>query len=123
MSLESIAVHQLYNRAEILELLEIWKMNRLVWDILFKILEHRMSRGEFTVIDATCSKTKDIKQYKEIADQYRYRIYIVDFTKIPLETCLLQNKMRPELKMGSQTKLLNIYARFATQQIPSGVTY
>lgn len=94
----------------------------VVWDILFKILEHRMSRGEFTVIDATCSKTKDIKQYKEIADQYRYRIYIVDFTKIPLETCLIQNKMRPELKWVPNEAIENIYARFATQQIPSGVT-
>ena len=95
---------------------------QVVWDILFKILEHRMSRGEFTVIDATCSKTKDIKQYKEIADQYRYRIYIVDFTKIPLETCLIQNKMRPELKWVPDEAIENIYARFATQQIPSGVT-
>lgn len=95
---------------------------QVVWDILFKILEHRMSRGEFTVIDATCSKTKDIKQYKEIADQYRYRIYIVDFTKIPLETCLIQNKMRPELKWVPNEAIENIYARFATQQIPSGVT-
>ena len=33
-----------------------------VWNILFEILEHRMSRGDFTVIDATASKTKDIQQ-------------------------------------------------------------
>lgn len=93
-----------------------------VWSILFKLLEHRMSRGEFTVIDATCSKTKDIKQYKELADQYRYRMYIVDFTKVSLETCLKQNKMRPEHKWVPERAIENIYARFATQQIPSGVT-
>lgn len=94
----------------------------MVWDTLFKILEYRMSRGEFTVIDATCSKTKDIQQYKDLADQYRYRMFIVDFTDIPLETCLKQNKMRPEVKQVPQKAIENIYARFVTQKIPGGVT-
>lgn len=92
-----------------------------VWSVLFKLLEHRMSRGEFTVIDATCSKTADIKQYKDLADQYRYRMYIVDFTDIPLETCLAQNKLRPEWKQVPNESIRKIYARFATQKIPSGV--
>lgn len=92
-----------------------------VWEILFKILEHRMSRGEFTVVDATASKTKDIQQYKELADQYRYRLFIVDFTDVPLETCLAQNKMRPSIKQVPDTAIENIYARFATQKVPSSV--
>lgn len=92
-----------------------------VWNTLFKILEYRMERGEFTVIDATCSKTKDINQYKELADSYRYRMYIVDFTDISLETCLKQNKMRPDYKQVPEESIKNIYSRFATQQIPSGV--
>ena len=93
----------------------------VVWEILFKLLEHRMSRGEFTVIDATCSKTKDIQQYKELADTYRYRMYIVDFTDIPLETCLKQNLMRPAWKHVPEAAIKNIYARFKTQKIPTGV--
>ena len=93
-----------------------------VWEILFKILEHRMSKGEFTVIDATCSKTKDIQKYKELAQSYRYRMFIVDFTGVPLETCLKQNKMRPEIKQVPSKAIENIYARFATQKVPSGVT-
>ena len=93
-----------------------------VWSVLFKLLEHRMSRGEFTVIDATCSKTKDIQQYKDLAQQYRYRMFIVDFTDIPLETCIKQNKMRELVKQVPQRAIENIYARFATQKIPSGVT-
>ena len=94
---------------------------QVVWDVLLKLLEHRMSRGEFTIIDATCSKTKDIQRYKELADSYRYRMFIVDFTDIPLETCLEQNKMRPEIKQVPQASIENIYARFATQKVPSGV--
>lgn len=93
----------------------------MVWDVLFKILEHRMSRGEFTVIDATASKTKDIQKYKDLADQYRYRMFIVDFTDIPLATCLAQNKLREEIKQVPSASIENIYARFATQKVPSGV--
>lgn len=93
-----------------------------VWEVLFKILEHRMERGEFTVIDATCSKTKDMQQYKDLAQQYRYRMFIVDFTDVLPEVCKAQNKMRPELKWVPETAIDNIYARFATQKVPAGIT-
>lgn len=97
------------------------KNEQVVWDILFKLLEHRMERGEFTIIDATCSKTSDINRYKQLADQYRYRVYVIDFSDIPLETCLKQNKMRPEWKQVPNESIRKIYARFVTQKIPGGV--
>ena len=94
---------------------------KATWKTLFQMLEYRMSRGEFTVIDATASKTKDIKQYKDLADSYRYRMYVVDFTSIPLETCLAQNKMRHPDKWVPEEGIRNIYSRFATQPVPAGV--
>lgn len=93
-----------------------------VWSVLFDLLEYRMSRGDFTVIDATCSKTKDIQQYKDLAEHYRYRTFIVDFTTVPLETCLAQNKLRPVDKWVPDDAIRNIYARFSTQPIPKGIT-
>ena len=91
------------------------------WKILFDLLEYRMSRGELTVIDATASKTKDLQQYKELADQYRYRMYVIDFTDVPLETCLAQNKMRHPDKWVPEESIKNIYARFATQPVPARI--
>ena len=91
------------------------------WKILFDLLEYRLSRGELTVIDATASKTKDIQQYKDLAEQYRYRTYVVDFTDIPLETCLKQNKQRHPDKWVPEDSIRNIYARFANQPVPSRV--
>ena len=91
------------------------------WKIIFDLLEYRMSRGELTVLDATASKTKDIKQYKELADQYRYRMYCVDFTDVPLDVCKKQNLQRPEDKWVPEQGIENIYARFATQPVPAGV--
>ena len=91
------------------------------WKVLFDLLEYRLSRGELTVIDATASKTKDIQQYKELAEQYRYRTYVVDFTDVPLETCLKQNKQRHPDKWVPEDSIRNIYARFANQPVPSRV--
>ena len=39
---------------------------KFVWETLFKILEFRMQRGDFTVIDATNSKTSEMNQYKTL---------------------------------------------------------
>ena len=91
------------------------------WKILFDLLEYRLSRGELTVIDATASKTKDIKQYKELADQYKYRMYCVDFTDVPLDVCKKQNLQRSEDKIVPEQSIENIYSRFATQPVPAGV--
>ena len=92
-----------------------------VWNTLFDILEHRMQLGCFTVIDATNSKTKEMKRYKDLAATYRYRMYIVDMTDVPLEVCKERNANRSTYKRVPDAALENIYARFATQDVPSGI--
>lgn len=57
-----------------------------VWKMLFELLEIRMQNGEFTVIDATNSKSTEMNKYKALCDEYRYRMYCVDMTDIPIET-------------------------------------
>lgn len=93
-----------------------------VWGMLFKLLEIRMKNGEFTVIDATNSKTSEMKRCKELCDSYRYRIYCVDFTDIPIEVAKERNKQRPELKQVPDEAIEKMYARFESQKIPSGIT-
>lgn len=92
-----------------------------VWKMLFQILEIRMQKGEFTVIDATNSKTSEINKYKELCMQYRYRIYCVDFTDIPVEETKRRNAGREMYKRVPEEIIDRMYARFATQKIPSGV--
>ena len=40
--------------------------DKAVWNTLFSILECRMKKGGFTVIDATNSKTAEMNRYKDI---------------------------------------------------------
>ena len=92
-----------------------------VWKMLFQILEVRMRKGEFTVIDATNSKTSEMNQYKKLCDEYRYRMYCVDFTDIPIEETKRRNLSRPEYKRVPEEVIDNMYSRFKTQKIPSGI--
>lgn len=94
----------------------------VVWSTLFKLLEIRMQNGEFTVIDATNSKTVEMNRYKELCGQYKYRMYCVDFTDVPIEVAKERNRNREELKRVPDIAIDKMYARFATQKIPSGIT-
>lgn len=94
----------------------------VVWKTLFNLLEVRMKNGEFTVIDATNSKTAEINRYKEMCNTYRYRIYCVDFTDIPIDEVKRRNANREPLKRVPDAVIDKMYSRFASQKIPSGVT-
>lgn len=98
------------------------KNDHKVWNLLFKLLEDRMERGEFTVIDATHSKQSAISRYKSLAQRYRYRTYVVDFSDVPLEIILNQNKKRPEHKIVPESVIYNHYIRMKTETVPRWVT-
>lgn len=93
----------------------------VVWKTLFRLLETRMEKGEFTVIDATNSKTTEMNRYKELAKLYRYRIYCIDMTDIPIEETKRRNRLRDKIKQVPDEVIDKFYLRFETQQIPSGI--
>ena len=53
-----------------------------VWKTLFTLLVVRMQRGEFTVIDATNSKTSKMNKYKKLCQEYRYRIFLIKWISL-----------------------------------------
>lgn len=95
--------------------------DKIVWNILFRMLETRMQNGEFTVIDATNSKTAEMNKYKDLAKNYRYRIYCIDMTDIPIEEVKRRNANRDVLKRVPDEVIDKMYSRFETQQIPAGI--
>ena len=95
--------------------------DKTVWKTLFNLLEIRMQKGEFTVIDATNSKTSEMNRYKQMCETYRYRMYSVDFTDIPIDEVKRRNASREELKRVPDAAIDKMYSRFKTQKIPSGI--
>lgn len=95
------------------------KNDAQVWALMFEILEERMKKGEFTIIDATHSRQSDFSRYNSLCENYRYRRYYVDFTDIPIEKCKEQNANRmPTWKRVPEEAIDKCYARFQTQKPP-----
>ncbi len=93
----------------------------IVWKTLFRILRERMRRGDFTVVDATNSRTSELNRYKELCSGFRYRAYCVDFTGIPIEEVKRRNVGRESFRRVPERVIDTMYARFATQKVPSGI--
>jgi len=98
------------------------KNDNRVWDLLFELLEERMKRGEFTIIDATHAKQEAISRYKDLCQKYRYRCAIVDFSDVPLKRLLEQNRMRDEHKHVPEHVIMNAHERMQTEHVPKWVT-
>lgn len=73
------------------------KNDKMAWDLLFKALESRMQRGDFTIVDATHSNENMFRKYKGLAETYRYKVYYkqIDAT---LEELKERNETREEHK-------------------------
>ncbi|MDQ0360633.1 RNA ligase [Breznakia pachnodae] len=95
------------------------------WKLLYELLEQRMADGIFTVIDATASTSSEIKRYKKLAEEYRYRVLLVDMSNVPIEQAKKQNEMRLNgeqyYKYVPEHVIDRMYKRFDTQAVPGGI--
>ena len=96
--------------------------DQFVWRMLMQMLEKRMENGEFTVVDVTNSKTSEMNKYKTLATTYKYRIYCIDMTDLPIDVCKDRNLQREPLKRVPEEAIDKMYARFETQKVPTGIT-
>ena len=96
------------------------KNDTYVWTLLFELLEKRMSRGEFIIIDATHSRSSDFSRYNKLCERYRYRKYYVDFSDVSIEECKRRNALREEYKRVPDSVIDKMYSRLKTQQKTSG---
>ena len=96
------------------------KNDNYVWSLLFELLEKRMSKGEFIIVDATHSRSSDFSRYNKLCERYRYRRYYVDFSDVSIEECKRRNKLRAQYKQVPDKVIDKIYSRLRTQGKTSG---
>lgn len=77
------------------------KYNRAVFELLHNLLEARMKKGAFTVVDATHTAEKDFNKYKALCKTYRYKMIIVPF-RASMETLMERNKTRGMKKVPEE---------------------
>lgn len=95
--------------------------DRLAWDMLYKALEHRMRRGDFTIIDATHTTKTSMKNYKKLIEHYRYRVYYKTID-CSLEELLERNQTRPEHKRIPEEGIRQKHALLQTNDVPNFAT-
>lgn len=91
------------------------KNDRKVWELVNKLVEDKMTRGEFIVIDAM---NIDISSWKKLAEKYRYRVWYKPFDT-SLEECINRNNLREEYKRVPENVIRNAYKRLQETPIPS----
>ena len=96
------------------------KNDSYVWQLLFELLEERMKRGEFVIVDATHSRSSDFSRYNKLYEKYRYRKYYVSFADVPIEECKKRNAQREDYKRVPENVIEKMYSRLATQGKTSG---
>lgn len=94
------------------------KKNQTADEALISILEERMKSGEFTVIDGINSKSKTIAIYQALAVKYRYQMYIIDFTQVPIKTAKYWNIHRSRRKQVREGIIDEIYKDFENEKLP-----
>lgn len=93
--------------------------NKKVWEFLYTLLEERMKKGEFTIIDAVHANLESLTPYKKLAEKYRYRVYILDFTEIPKEEVYQRNQNRETYKIVPQYAIDRVYKMFKKEKVPA----
>lgn len=99
------------------------KYNKQVWNLVFQLLKTRLQHSSDTILDA-CNFTQDyIARYKKLADLYGFQILVLDFSSIPLEVLISQNKQRLQYNRGLQyvpeQVIRNIYQKM--EPVPKGI--
>ena len=99
------------------------KNNDKVWKLVFELLEERMKNGSDTILDA-CNFTQDfIARYKKLAKLYGFQVIVLDFSSLPLEVLLRQNKQRFQYSDGlhyvPEQVIRNIYQKM--EPVPKGI--
>ncbi len=92
--------------------------NEKIWNLLYEILEERMKKGELTLIDAMHIYNEDFKTYKKLAEKYRYRLYVIDFTNIELSELLDRNTKRIRLKWVKEETIKRAFNTIKKESVP-----
>lgn len=91
-----------------------------VWKMLDEILEARMENGDFTIVDATHTREKYLKRYKQLADNYRYRLYVKRFD-VELDELIRRNNERDLHKFVPEEAIRLHYQRLQNLVIPNSI--
>lgn len=97
--------------------------DKFVWGLLKDLLQKRMERGEFTIIDATHARSQFINStYRNLCSEYGYRCFIIDFSDIPINVTKERNSQRLEHQIVPEHVVDRMYAQMEEQDASNWCT-
>lgn len=121
-TISSDALRLLY-RAPVYDVQGNWSIsqsdNKMVWNLLYSMVEERMKSGSVTFVDATHTGKTAFSKYYALAKKYRYEIYVIQF-HTPLEVCIKQNRGRKDTyRIVPDTVIREHYERLQRKVFPA----
>lgn len=93
--------------------------NKQAWQLLMTSVEERLKRGCLTIVDATHSNYKDIKNYFELINKYKYELYVINFD-LPYEELIRNNQNRASHKIVA-TKVIDRFYERMQNTLPDSI--
>lgn len=81
-----------------------------VGPFISKLLMERMPHGELIVLDGVHMSADDIRGYKSLINEYRYRAYIVDFSDVDKKICLERESDTSGIRREDECAIESFYA-------------
>ncbi|RDU65793.1 serine/threonine protein phosphatase [Helicobacter didelphidarum] len=91
--------------------------DKIAFQMLFVALESRMAKGDFIIVEDNHIAKSYFSNYKEMAKNYAYKIFIVDFSSIPFDEIKKRNQNAQEY-IYMESELESLYKDLQLSEIP-----
>lgn len=92
-----------------------------VWNLVHEVIENRMKSGKLVIVDGTHLETNKFEVYKKLKEDYRYRVYMLDFSEVGLDETLIRNNNRTDYKRVPEYVVRKMDTLLRKQSIPGWV--
>lgn len=88
------------------------KYDDAVWKTLYAMLEERMKRSEFVIVDAVHATIDTLSYYRTLQKRYNYDdVIVVDFKDVPLDVAISRDAEREEYKRVGEYVIKRFYTK------------
>lgn len=92
-----------------------------VWRRAYELVETRMKKGLTIIFDSTMADMYDASRLRRLAETYRYRVYVVDFTTVPQGVCEERNRERVDYRRVPEYVIGRMYVTFKRSDVPKSI--
>ena len=94
--------------------------NKDVFRLFYRLIEARLRKSLFTIIDSTNVRAEDINKFRQLSKDYRYKVYVVRFDNVSLDELIKRNKHRG-FRNVPEDIVKRMYKTMKEEKVPSWI--